>query len=68
MFYIFFHLLTLVVCLSGGGGHGHEPVPSVLVLSGPAGGLSSLHGALLRVPKIHQTEVQSRLVKTSGPV
>lgn len=47
---------------SGGGGHEHEPVPPVLVLSRPAGCLSGLHGALLRVLKIHQAEVQSRLV------
>lgn len=56
-------------CLSGGGGHEHEPVPSVLVLSGPGGCLSGIHGALLLVLKIYQAEVQSRLVKTStiGP-
>lgn len=51
---------------SGGGGHEHAPVPAVLVLSCPAGSLSGLHGALLPVLKIHQTEVQSGLVNTSG--
>lgn len=51
--------------LSGGGSHENEPVPSVLLLPGPAGHLSGLHLALLRVPQIYQTEVQSGLVKNS---
>lgn len=61
---------------SGGRGPEHEPVPSVLVLPGPAGSLFGLHGALFPVPKIHQAEVQPRLVNqhlwksraSSGPV
>ena len=62
------HPVTLSVCIRGGGGHEDEPVPSILVLPGPAFSLSGLHGALLRVPEIHQTEVQSGLVNTSGNV
>lgn len=48
--------------LSGGGCHETEPVPSVLMLRGAAGSLSGFHVALFPVPKVHQTEVQSRLV------
>lgn len=52
--------------LPGGGGHEHEPVPSVLLLPGAAGSLSGLHGSLLRVLKIHQAEIQPGLVNTSA--
>ena len=44
------HPETMSVCFAGGGGYEYEPVPSVLMLSGPAGSLSGLHGALLLVP------------------
>lgn len=50
---------------SGGGGHEHEPVSLVFVLSGPARSVPGLHGSLLHFLEIHQAEVQSRLVKTS---
>lgn len=51
---------------SGGGGHEHEPVPLIFMLSGPDWSVPGLHGSLLHFLKIHQAEVQSRLVKTFG--
>lgn len=53
---------------TGGGGHEHEPVPSVLMLPGTADSVSGLHDTLLLVPQVYQTEIQSRLVKRSGPI
>lgn len=54
-------------CLSVavGEGVGHGKVPSVLVLSGSAGSLSGIHGPLLYLSQVHQTKVQSGLVKSS---
>lgn len=52
--------------LSGGGGHEHEPVPLIFMLSGLDWSVPGLHGSLLHFLKIHQAEVQSRLVKTFG--
>lgn len=51
---------------SGGGGHEHEPVSPIFMLSGPARGVPGLHGSLLHCLEIHQAEVQPRLVKASG--
>lgn len=54
----------MCVCPAGGGGHETEPVPPVLLLPGAGGRVLRLHGALLRLPEIHQAEVQPGLVKT----
>lgn len=51
---------------SGGGGHGHEPVSLIFMLSGPAGSVPGFFGSLFHFLEIHQAEIQSRLVKTSG--
>ena len=52
-----------VACVSGGGGHEHEPVPAVRLLPGAAGRLPGLRPPLLPVTQIHQAEVNAGLVK-----
>lgn len=52
---------------SGCGDDEHEPVSAVFLLPGAYCGCFGFHNALLSVTQIHQTEIQSGLVRRTGP-